>query len=149
MKFFIYFAFYLCLLNIHGQINPLCEKKEDGIESSFTDRPSLKINVDRINDLIQKEKPKTILEAISIYLPHDLEGEGREQIDVSLKVLKNGNIGVYFIHDYLLDDSVKAQKYFFEFKKKQKLWMAVNLKIQWQCYRDPEEMNNWGITRCL
>lgn len=149
MKFFIYLAFYLSLLNVYGQINPLCEKIEDGIETSFSDCPSLKINVDRINDLIQIEKPKTILEAISIYLPLDLEGEGREQIDVSLKVLKNGNIGVYYIHDYLLDDSVKAQKYFFEFKKIQKLWMAVNLKMQWQCYRGREEMEEWGITRCL
>ncbi len=100
----------------------------------------------KITELTESISPQSIMK---MYYPNEVEsGEGNESITMNETTLKNGNIEVVLIHDNLLDDSVKGEKYVMKLKKQDAKWTVVSLKKNWKC-REGRGHTAWGINSCI
>jgi len=108
-----------------------------------------KINTDELDQMLAKESENlTAQEVMKLYYPKKVEtGEGNELIEISENILDNGNTVVILIHDNLLDDSVKGEKYLMELIKTNDKWKVVSLKKNWKCWNDRGH-TDWGIELC-
>ena len=107
------------------------------------------INSDDLNQLLtQKGGVLSAKEVMKLFYPKKVEtGEGNEKIELSEKVLDNGNVVVTLIHDNLLDDAVKGEKYILELTKSNATWTVLSLKKNWKCWEDRGNID-WGIELC-
>lgn len=107
------------------------------------------INTDEANRMLDKESENlTVQEVMKLYYPKKIEtGEGNEKIEISEHILDNGNTIVILIHDNLLDDSVKGEKYLMELKKTNDKWKIISIKKNWKCWNGRGH-TDWGIELC-
>jgi len=118
------------------QINTIYEKFEN-------------INAVELNQMLAKESENlTAQEVMKLYYPKKVDtGEGNEKIEISENILDNGNTVVILIHDNLLDDSVKGEKYLMELKKTNGKWKVFSIKKNWKCWIGRGH-TDWGIELC-
>lgn len=107
------------------------------------------INTDEANRMLDKESENlTVQEVMKLYYPKKIEtGEGNEKIEISEHILDNGNTIVILIHDNLLDDSIKGEKYLMELKKTNDKWKIISIKKNWKCWNGRGH-TDWGIELC-
>lgn len=107
------------------------------------------INTDEANRMLDKESENlTVQEVMKLYYPKKIEtGEGNEKIEISEHILDNGNTIVTLIHDNLLDDSIKGEKYLMELKKTNDKWKIISIKKNWKCWNGRGH-TDWGIELC-
>ena len=129
------------------------ELKEQNVE---VEKPGQKdkeffelINTNELNKMLSREnKDLSAEDVMKIYYPAKVEtGEGNEKIEISEEIATNGNTIVTLIHDNLLDDSVKGEKYLMELKKTEDKWVVISLIKNWKC-RNGRGHTDWGIELC-
>jgi len=127
---------------------PLSEEKQN-IQINAIYEKFENINTDEINQMLaKKSEDLTAQEVMKLYYPIKVDtGEGNEKIEISEHILDNGNTIVILIHDNLLDDSVKGEKYLLELIKTNDKWKVVSLKKNWKCWNDRGHID-WGIELC-
>ncbi len=127
---------------------PLSEEKQN-IQINAIYEKFENINTDEINQMLaKKSEDLTAQEVMKLYYPIKVDtGEGNEKIEISEHILDNGNTIVILIHDNLLDDSVKGEKYLMELIKTNDKWKVVSLKKNWKCWNDRGH-SDWGIELC-
>ena len=107
------------------------------------------INSDDLNQLLtEKGEDLSAKEVMKLFYPNKVETEeGNEKIELSEKLSDNGNVVVILIHDNLLDDSVKGEKYIMELTRNDNRWTVLSLKKNWKCWEDRGH-TDWGIELC-
>lgn len=118
-------------------------------ETSPNNEKTQELDFEELNNKLANENENlSAQEVMKIYYPHRVETtEGHEKITISEKVINNGNTVVILIHDNLLDDSVKGEKYQLELKKISNRWVVVSIKKNWKCWKNRGQIN-WGIDNC-
>ncbi len=127
---------------------PLSEEKQN-IQINAIYEKFENINTDEINQMLaKKSEDLTAQEVMKLYYPIKVDtGEGNEKIEISEHILDNGNTIVILIHDNLLDDSVKGEKYLMELEKTNDKWKVVSIKKNWKCWNERGH-TDWGIELC-
>ena len=99
--------------------------------------------------LSQQKKELTAKEVMQLFYPHkvDENAEGNESISISEPFTQSGLTNITLIHDNLLDDSIKAEKYEMTLKKEGDKWTVLSLKENWACW-EGRGHTNWGIQMC-
>lgn len=107
------------------------------------------INTDELTKkLTESNKNISAKEVMKLYYPTEKEtGEGNEIIEISEKIGDDGNTIVTLIHDNLLDDSIKGEKYILELKRENDKWIIISLKKNWKCQHGRGH-TEWGIEVC-
>ena len=108
------------------------------------------IDISEINKKLALQKNNlTAKQVMKLYYPYTIDEntEGNQSIYISNPVTKKESTFVTLIHDNLLDDSVKAEKYQMELMKKDNKWKVISLKKSWSCCR-VFGVKNWGIQLC-
>lgn len=121
----------------------------DPNDTSPNSEKTKELDVAELNNKLAKEnKNLSAKEVMKLYYPQKVETtEGNERITMSEKVINNGNAVVTLIHDNLLDDSVKGEKYQMVLKRTGDRWLVVSLKKNWKCWKSRGHIN-WGIDIC-
>ncbi|AWX44236.1 hypothetical protein HME9304_01236 [Flagellimonas maritima] len=127
----------------------LSQKEEVPVEIIDDNQEFKAIDSDDLNQLLVKKggdlSPK---EVMNLFYPNTVEtGEGNEKIELLEKVSDNGNVIVTLIHDNLLDDSVRGEKYIIELKRNNNKWTVLSIKKNWKCWNGRGH-TDWGIEFC-
>lgn len=90
----------------------------------------------------------TAKDIMRMYYPKEVEGEeGNQIITLKERNLANGQVEVELIHDNILDDSVRGEKYLMVLKKENNRWQVLSLKRSWRCWAGRGH-EDWGIELC-
>jgi len=90
----------------------------------------------------------TAKDIMRMYYPAKVDGEeGNQIITVKERNLENGEVEVQLIHDNMLDDSVRGQKYLMVLKKEGNRWQVLSLKKNWRCWKGRGH-EDWEIEPC-
>jgi len=141
MMISLFVLFYAC--------NPVTPKKQKETSTkNVTIEKFENVNISDLNTkLSQITKNLTPKDIMKVFYPYEVEsGEGNEKITISEKTLNDDVVVVELIHDNLLDDSVKGEKYLMELKKQENSWKVVSLKKNWKCWRGNAD---WGTESCI
>lgn len=151
---FVIFGFILISCN-HSTNNKKKEtsvplKKRDTIATTVSKNEEFKaVNYDELNQLLADKKDRiSAKEVMKLFYPKKVEtGEGNEKIEITEKTLNNGHVEITLIHDNLLDDAVRGEKYVMELTIHKDKWTVVSLKKNWKCW-DNRGHTHWGIAPC-
>jgi hypothetical protein len=126
---------------------PLSQKEQ--VKTMEENEEFKQLNSDDLNQLLtEKERNLSAKEVMRLFYPHKVEtSEGNEKIELTEKVSNNGKIVVTLIHDNLLDDSVRGEKYVMELRKSNNRWAVISIKKNWKCW-DGRGHTDWGIKLC-
>ncbi len=108
------------------------------------------MNSDEINRLLKgMSENLSAQDVMKLYRPEEIEktNEGNEKIEIFEKNAENGNILITLIHDNLLDDSLRGEKYIMELKRTNDKWTVISIKNNWRCWNGRGH-TDWGIERC-
>lgn len=107
------------------------------------------VNAYEINSLLKDNKESfSAQEVMELFYPKKIQAnEGNEKIEVTEKELTNGNVIVTLVHDNLLDDSLRGEKYIMELKKVGDKWRVVSIKKNWKCWEGRGHID-WAIELC-
>jgi len=86
-------------------------------------------------------KPKQIMK---IHYPIKVGNEGKESIKIDVLNLPSGKTEVTLIHDFIMDDAIKAEKHFLVLNKKNEV---ITLQKNWQCWQDRGHQD-FSIEKC-
>ncbi|WP_408024668.1 hypothetical protein [Tenacibaculum sediminilitoris] len=128
----------------------LSQKEQEVLVKIIDDNEKFKeISSDNLNQLLaEKEGDLSPKEVMMLFYPNKVEtSEGNEKIELLEKVSNNGNVVVTLIHDNLLDDSVRGEKYIMELTKNNNKWTVLSIKKNWKCW-DGRGHTDWGIEFC-
>lgn len=158
MKFsitFLILAFFLtCNQATEKKTKNLSKDNQDDTVVSTDENEEFEtLEIADFNDFLMKEeRAYSSFEVLQLFYPGQLEGyedrEGREKVDVQEETLDNGNLLITLIHDNLMDDSVKGEKYVMELKNTNDTWTVVAAKRNWKC-REGRGHTDWGTELCL
>lgn len=116
---------------------------------NFEDEDFKSLNPKKLNKLLAKTDEKfSPKEVMRLYYPAEVRNaEGNQKIEIFEQTLENGNTLVSLVHDNLLDDSLKAEKYVMELKNSKGKWIVLVVKKNWKCRRGRGH-SDWGIALC-
>lgn len=124
-------------------------KQEVPTKTTYKDEKFKEISSDNLNQLLtHKQEVLSAKEVMILFYPKEVNSsEGNEKIEISEKTIGNGNVIVTLIHDHLLDDSIKAEKYIMELTKRNDKWIVLSIKKNWKCW-DSRGHSSWGTELC-
>lgn len=125
-------------------------EENENIKISAVDEEFETLNSGNLNKLLaEKDENLSAQDVIKLYYPEEVEiGEGNEKIEISEKKLENGNTLVTLIHNNLLDDSLKGEKYIMELNSTNDKWNVISIKKNWKC-RLGRGHTDWGVKLCM
>ncbi|WP_340062980.1 hypothetical protein [Ascidiimonas aurantiaca] len=126
-------------------------EKEQEVQVKITNKNEefKEISSDDFNQLlIEKGAHLSAKDVMKLFYPNKVEtGEGNEKIEILEKTSDNGNVVVTLIHDNLLDDSVRGEKYIMELTRSNDQWTVLSIKKNWKCW-EGRGHTDWGIELC-
>lgn len=126
------------------------EEQEVQVETTMENERFISVEIDDFNKTLTSiKKDLSAKDVMRLFYPHRVENsQGKEEITIEETTMDNGNSLLVLIHDNLMDDSVKGEKYLMELTRLDSTWKVLSMKKNWKCY-EGRGHTNWDTEFCL